>query len=226
MTAEVIDHASRGVAGPANATATVAATFGVVAALAGIEHGIGEILQGSIEPEGLVIESWPHTPAFAVLAGEPAMTIVPNLLATGILTILAAVALGAWSVGSAGRPHRGVGMIVLSVLLLVVGGGFGPPLVGIIAGIAVMRSNRRPARPPSDLRRAFGRLWPWFLTLGVVGFLGLMPGTVLLSGVWGVERDGLVVALSAVAFGGLIASLLAARARDRTIAVTRSDVRP
>ena len=53
-----------------------------------------------------------------------------------------------------------------------------------------------------------------------------MPGTVLLSGVWGVARDGLVVALSAVAFGGLIASLLAARARDRTIAVTRSDIGP
>jgi hypothetical protein len=34
-------------------------TFGALAGLAGIEHGIGEVLQGNIAPEGPVVLSWP-----------------------------------------------------------------------------------------------------------------------------------------------------------------------
>jgi hypothetical protein len=35
----------------------VVPTFGVLVALVGTEHGVGEILQGSVRPEGVVIES-------------------------------------------------------------------------------------------------------------------------------------------------------------------------
>ena len=46
------------------------------------------MLQGNVAPEGIMILSWPDSEVFAILAGEPAMTIVPNLLITGILAIL------------------------------------------------------------------------------------------------------------------------------------------
>ena len=70
-----------------NATRVTVSTFGTLTGLAGIEHGIGEVLQGNSTPKAFVILSWPGSEAFRILAGEPAMTIVPNLLATGIVAI-------------------------------------------------------------------------------------------------------------------------------------------
>jgi hypothetical protein len=40
-----------------NATRVTVSAFGVLAGLAGLEHGIGEVLQGNIVPEGIVIQS-------------------------------------------------------------------------------------------------------------------------------------------------------------------------
>jgi hypothetical protein len=68
-----------GGAGGATATRTVVSVFGVVAALAGIEHGVGALRQGAVAPSTVVIESWPDTASFEVVGGEPAMTLVPNL---------------------------------------------------------------------------------------------------------------------------------------------------
>lgn len=41
-----------------SATKIVVSAFGIFLGLAGIEHGIGEILQGNIAPTGIVIKSW------------------------------------------------------------------------------------------------------------------------------------------------------------------------
>jgi hypothetical protein len=38
------------------------------------EHRVGEISQESMGPAGLLIQSWPNTDAFAILAGEQALT--------------------------------------------------------------------------------------------------------------------------------------------------------
>jgi len=70
-----------------NATRVFASTFGTIMALAGIEHGIGEVLQGSVAPSGVMFPSWSNSAFFRNLAGEPAMTIIPNLLITGALAI-------------------------------------------------------------------------------------------------------------------------------------------
>lgn len=198
-----------------SATRIVVSTFGVLVALAGIEHGVGEILQGSVRPEGLAFESWADSEAFEVLSGEPAMTIVPNLLVTGILAVIAAVAVGVWSLGFVERRNGGLVLILLSVLLLLVGGGFGPPLIGVIIGIGATRIGAPSGRRPGRVFRALGGAWAWILAIGVLGYLSLVPGTVVLSAVWGVDNPGLVLGFTAVAFAGLILALVAARARDR-----------
>ena len=77
-----------------SATRIVVSTFGAVVAFAGVEHGVGEILQGPVAPAGLAIESWPDVKAFEILAGEPAMTVIPNLLVTGVLAVVVALAFG------------------------------------------------------------------------------------------------------------------------------------
>ena len=76
------------------ATRVVIATFGLLAALAGVEHGVGELRQVPLPPPGLVFESWPDVPAFAVLGGEPALTVLPSLAVSGLLTIVVALVLG------------------------------------------------------------------------------------------------------------------------------------
>jgi hypothetical protein len=201
--------------GSISATRIVVSTFGAVVAFAGLEHGVGEILQGPVAPAGLAIESWPDVKAFEILGGEPAMTVIPNLLVTGVLAMIVALALGVWSVMFVERRHGGLVLIGLSVLLLLVGGGFGPPLMGIILGVAATRIGAPSRRPPGSVARAVARLWPWALGAGVLGYLGLVPGVVLLSWLFGVSDSNLVLGLIAVSFAALLVAPVAARAHDR-----------
>lgn len=170
-----------------SATRILVATFGVLVGLAGIEHGVGEILQGWIRPQGLVIQSWAHWEAFQLLNGEPAMTVIPNLLVTGVLAVIVALAVGAWSVRFAHRPRGGLGLVLLSVLLLLVGGGFGPPLIGIVIGLVATRIGVVSHRWPGPIAAALGRAWAWVLAAAVLGYLALVPGTILLDQLLGVD---------------------------------------
>lgn len=168
-----------------NATRVTVSTFGAVAGLAGIEHGIGEVLQGNVAPEGVMILSWPDSEVFDILSGEPAMTIVPNLLVTGILAILVSLVFLVWAITFAQREHGGLVLILLSVGMLLAGGGFGPPILGVIVGVAATRINT-PLRSwrthlSYGAQRLLARLWPWSCVAGVIAWLLLLPGTILLD---------------------------------------------
>ena len=105
-----------------SATRRTVAVFGALAGLAGVEHGVGELLQGNRSPGGLVIQSWPGSALFRILDGEPAMTIVPNLRASGVLAILVSLCLLVWATMFVGRRRGGLVLIALSLVLLLVGG--------------------------------------------------------------------------------------------------------
>src|SRR5512139_3633732 len=96
-----------------NATQATVSTFGTIMALAGIEHGIGEILQGNQAPAGIMFSSWPGAEFFRSVNGEPAMTIIPNLLVTGILAVLFSVMYLVWATRLVQRKHAGRAMILL-----------------------------------------------------------------------------------------------------------------
>jgi hypothetical protein len=51
--------------------------------------------------------------------------------------------------------------------------------------------------------------------VGVLGYLGLVPGTLVLHAAWGTPSTALVYALMVMAFGGLLLALAGARARYR-----------
>jgi hypothetical protein len=165
-----------------NATSVTVSTFG---ALAGIEHGIGEVLQGNVAPEGVMILSWPDSEMFEILSGEPAMTFVPNLLVTGILAILISLILLVWVTMFVERKHGGLVLILLSVVMLLVGGGFGPPIIGIIVGVAATRINAPLSWWRTHLysgsRRFLAKVWPWSYVAGIFAWLLLLPGTILLD---------------------------------------------
>ncbi|MFN8568974.1 MAG: hypothetical protein U0Z44_15985 [Kouleothrix sp.] len=99
-----------------NATRATVSTFGVIAALAGFEHGVGEIMQGNRVPAGIMIESWPDLAFFEIVSGEPAMTIVPNLLLTGILAISVSLIICVWRSDSCSAALARLILILLSII--------------------------------------------------------------------------------------------------------------
>jgi hypothetical protein len=143
--------------------------------------------------------------------------VLPNLLLSGALTVIIALALAIWSVAFVQRRGGGLVLILLSVALLLVGGGFGPPLIGLILGFAALRMHSAPRRPSRRFLLLLARAWPWILAVGVVGYLALLPGAVLLYYFAGVANETLVYALMIISFAALILALIAARAADQKI---------
>lgn len=203
---------------PDAATLDTVRVLGLLAALNGVDHGIGAITQGPGSPPDLVYESWAHVDAFDPLNGEPALTVIPDLLVSGLLTVLAAVALGTWVTLCPARRHSAPIVLGLALLLLLVGGGFGPPLLGIVVGLLVMRIGTSKSPSVGSVTRLASRLWPWPLAVAAFCFLGLVPGTALLY-VVGVDSDGLVAALTVGAFAATGLAVWSARAKDHAVAV-------
>lgn len=202
---------------PDTATLLTVRVLGLLAAINGVDHGIGAITQGPGRPPDPVYSSWAHVDAFDPLGGEPALTVIPDLLVSGLVTVMAAVALGAWVTLCPARRYSGLVVLGLSLLLLLVGGGFGPPLLGFVVGLLAMRIGSTTSRTVGAVTRSVSRLWPWPLAIAAFCFLGLVPGTALLYAV-GVDSDGLVTALIVGAFVATGLAVWSARARDRVVA--------
>lgn len=69
------------------------------------------------------------------------MTVVPNLLVTGILAIVDSLVFTVWATMFVHRRHGGLVLILRSVSMLLVGGGQSPPIFGVILGVAATRIN-------------------------------------------------------------------------------------
>jgi hypothetical protein len=144
------------------ATRLLASTFGVLAGLGGIGHGIGEILQGNVAPGGIVIESWTEGPIATNMGGEPGMTVVPNLLVTGLLALVVSSAVVVWAALSVQRQNGGWILALLSIALLLVGevsdlhsSAFSPVLQG-------RKSMHHNARGSHTFRSGLGRSSPGY----------------------------------------------------------------
>ncbi len=162
----------------------VASVFGVLAGLGGILHGIGEVLQGNVTPAGLFIHSWIQGPIATNMGGDPGLTIIPNLLGTGILTIIISLIIIIWAGVFISRKYGGLTLIFLSLILLLVGGGIAPPIICILAGISGLGINSsltwRRKHLPVNLQRLFIKLWPWLFLITVINGVFLVIGSVFL----------------------------------------------
>ena len=198
-----------------NATRIFAATFGAIMALAGLEHGVGEILQGSVAPAGIMILSWPDSAFFRNLAGEPAMTLVPNLLLTGILAVIASLALLLWSLLFVQRKHGGWVMILLSILMLLVGGGIFPPVFGVLVGVVATRINAPASptkiRPLNGFQRFLVALWPFSYAVCILAWFAMFPAAYF----FGEQYPLVIVAALLLALGTLILTMVSGFAKDR-----------
>jgi hypothetical protein len=111
-----------------SATRIVASTFGILVGLAGIEHGFFEMLQGNVKPDSVLFAAIGPEQRFWEYGTEHAFTLVPSLLVTGILAMIIGLLVIVWSAKSIQRRYGAGVLLLLSILLFLVGGGFAPDL--------------------------------------------------------------------------------------------------
>jgi hypothetical protein len=179
-----------------NPVRIITAVIGVFMALAGIQHGAFEILQGDKTTPSLIIQSigpeyqrWPN--------GDEAFTLIPNFLITGICAIVAGLAAGVWSAFFVRRPRGRLVFLLLFVLLTLVGGGLGFILFYLTVWAYATRMDkplawwRKVLR--SGLRRALAGAWYVSLPLAA---LCLFAATELsFFGIPGTSDEGLHMAV-------------------------------
>ncbi len=196
------------------------AGMGSIVALAGFEHGLGELLQGPVAPESIMILSWPDSPFYRSLGGEPAMTLVPNLAVSGLLTMALSAALFVWVMFLVAKPYSAGVIAGLSVALLLVGGGFGPPVLGLMLAAAATRVRSPLAwwreRCPAAVRRSLSTAWPFLLAGSMAAWLAGLFGVAALDYFLHFESVAFTVGLLGTAFLLLPLALLSSMARDAT----------
>jgi hypothetical protein len=195
------------------ATKTVAVWFGIAAGLAGIEHGIFEILQGNIRPESLMIVSMgpPCVPEVAWNACEPAMTVLPSMLLSGVLSTILGLFIFILAAGFIQRKRAGLVMLGLCITLLLVGGGLFPPVIGIIGSFAAMQINKPlDGKKQGSFLRFAAKLWPWPLVI----FVGWVAGQWLIGYFFNDFLQSIMGAAAILILVMLPVSLIAGYAQD------------
>lgn len=167
-----------------SAARLIASIFGVLSGLGGILHGIGEVLQGNVVPESIFIESWTQGPIAAHMGGDPAITIIPNLLVTGIVALIVSGITIVWSVAYVHRKkYGGLILLLLAILMLLGGGGVGPPTLGVLAGIGGLGINTSytwwRTHLSANVQRFLAVLWPWVFGVCVINGVFLTIGHVI-----------------------------------------------
>ncbi|MHA1939994.1 MAG: hypothetical protein ACXACD_18675 [Candidatus Thorarchaeota archaeon] len=155
-----------------SAAKAAASTYGILVGLASIEHGIFEILQGDVPTGDIMIDAIGDAYRFWPGAMETALTIVPNFLWTGILAVIFGILVVIWSFAFIQRKYGASVLLLLTITVFLVGGGFAPIFLSLLAfGVATRISkplNWWRERLPG---RAFlAKLWPSLLIIFVIVF--------------------------------------------------------
>jgi hypothetical protein len=172
-----------------------AGVFGALAGVGTLTHGIGEMIQGNVPTPGLWFPSWTTGPIAEHLDGDPALGILPTMLASGIATTAASIALigvSAATVVVRGRGRRWI--LPLAGVTLLTGGGGAPPVLAALAGLAGMRAWERPvSRLSTNARRRLARAWAPLCAVGVANGVFLVFGSVVLTAGFGFHAPDVFV---------------------------------
>ena len=162
------------------ATRTVVSTLGVLLGVSSINHGVLEILQGNQPIHHHIIKALGPGYHWTVWTqgSEPAFTVVPSFLTTGILATIAGLLIILCSLRFIHKPHGPMVFLLLSIASFLVGGGLAQVLLftvnwafatRILASLGFWR-----VLLPRIVPRILVRLWPWTLTAGSFVFLAAL----------------------------------------------------
>jgi hypothetical protein len=159
-----------------SATKAVASSIGVIGGgLAGIVHGFFAMLQGNVTPSSIVINPigpaqrlWPE-------AALHAISIIPNFFITGVCAMIVGLIIVIWAGVFIDKKYGARILLLLSIILLLVGGGFGSAFLGIIASLTATQINKPLSwwrtHLTNLLKNVLVRLWPWALITYLLFFL-------------------------------------------------------
>lgn len=167
---------------------TIVTTLGVIFGIGGMSHGFFEALQGNTTTNGYLIYAIGEAHRMWLHGNEPAFTIIPNFLLTGIAAMLVGAAVIIWSAGFMHKKHASLIFLSLFILLFLVGGGIAQVIFFMI-GWAMSTRIHRPLNLwrkvlPASMRRFLSKLWRPFLIAGSllilftlqVAIFGFLPG--------------------------------------------------
>lgn len=173
-----------------NSTRVIATTIGVLFGLcSSVNHGFFEILQGSTPTGGVLIQAIGESQRFWPLGTEDAFTLIPNFMATGIVSILVGLAIVTWTIWFLPGKHGPSVFLGLFVLSFLVGGGMGQVAFFIPAWAFATRMDKPLNWPgkaiPHRIRPLLSRSWVAALILATIASLigvemaifGFFPGT-------------------------------------------------
>jgi hypothetical protein len=154
------------------------ATFSALFGLSGLEHGLFELLQGTVVPTGLVISAigpaqrfWPH-------GTETAFTVIPNMAITGCVAMLFGLSVILWSLLGLRTRRAWLPLLLLSVGQFLAGGGFAQIFLSVPISIVASRLNKPLTwwrnRVPDTVRTVMAAPWAILYALFVVLMAGGM----------------------------------------------------
>ncbi len=123
--------------------------MGIACAALGADHGIGEVLQEGYTPNSVFFNAW-GGPSCNISAGEnclPAFTILAliptSLQMVGMIVLI-------WSIVTLGitvlawlNKAKWYSLVVASLILLLLGGGYIAPILGIIGAVLMYYSRTK-----------------------------------------------------------------------------------
>jgi hypothetical protein len=112
---------------------------------------------------------------FWIYGEETALTIIPSFLISGILSVILGIIVIVWSVVFIDRKHGALVLMLLSLALFLVGGGFAPIFMALIASLTATRIHKPlkfwRAVLPDGLRKFLGKIWLGVLIAFVIIFV-------------------------------------------------------
>jgi len=150
-------------------------TIGLLVGTASMIHGIFEVLQGNIMPDSLVTNAIGQHQKIWEYAALHIFTIIPNMLATGIMTIIIGLFFTLWAAIFITKKNGAWLMFILSILLFLVGGGSGPLFIGIIISIIATRIYKPlklwQEKIPTPVTLFFSKMWPWIIYFYIFSYI-------------------------------------------------------
>jgi hypothetical protein len=118
---------------------------------------------------------------FWIYGEETALTIIPSFLISGILSVLLGLLVIAWAIQWIDSRYGAGMLMILSIALFLVGGGFAPIFMALIASLTASRI-RKPLTfwqkvLPDGLRGFLGKIW----LVVLVAFILLFTLSVLIA---------------------------------------------
>jgi len=153
----------------------IVSTLGILVGFAGFEHGFFEMLQGNVTPNDFVIEAIGPGQRFWSEGTEPAFTVIPNFFVTGIFAMSIGLLMIIWAALFIERKYGARILFLLSITLFLVGGGFAPLPVALLASFVATSINKPlnwwRTHFPENIQNMLVKLWPWNVITAVFLFL-------------------------------------------------------